>query len=117
MKQEIDLSRSTLIRDVYIVNEMQSFRGYVVVCDEMIAQVGKGDPEAELTGCATIIEGNGRLLLPGVIDTHVHFRDPGLTHKADMANRKPRRRCRWRDLVHRHAQHQTADGQHGSRGG
>lgn len=85
MKQEIDLSRSTLIRDVYIVNEMQSFRGYVVVCDEMIAQVGKGDPAAELTGCATIIEGNGRLLLPGVIDTHVHFRDPGLTHKADMA--------------------------------
>ena len=36
-------------------------------------------------GADTVVDGKGRLLLPGIIDTHVHFRDPGLTHKADMA--------------------------------
>ena len=64
---------------------MQSWHGYVVVCDDKIARVGKGDPETELMKCELVINGDGRLLLPGVIDTHVHFRDPGLTHKGDMA--------------------------------
>lgn len=81
----IDLSRSTLIHNADIVNEMKSWRGYVVVCGDTIARVGSGEPDPELMGCATVIDARGRLLLPGVIDTHVHFRDPGLTHKADMA--------------------------------
>ena len=79
------MSRAILIHNVYIVNEMQSWHGYVVVCDDKIARVGKGDPETELMKCELVINGDGRLLLPGVIDTHVHFRDPGLTHKGDMA--------------------------------
>ena len=85
MTQGVDLSRAILIHNVYIVNEMQSWHGYVVVCDDKIARVGKGDPETELMKCELVINGDGRLLLPGVIDTHVHFRDPGLTHKGDMA--------------------------------
>ena len=85
MTQGVDLSRAILIHNVYIVNEMQSWHGYVVVCDDKIARVGKGEPEAELMKCELVINGHGRLLLPGVIDTHVHFRDPGLTHKGDMA--------------------------------
>ena len=85
MTQGVDLSRAILIHNVYIVNEMQSWHGYVVVCDDKIASVGKGEPEAELMKCELVINGDGRLLLPGVIDTHVHFRDPGLTHKGDMA--------------------------------
>lgn len=85
MAQDIDFSRATLIRNVYIVNEMKSWHGYVVVCGDKIARVGTGDPDEELMNCETIVNGKGRLLLPGVIDTHVHFRDPGLTHKGDMA--------------------------------
>lgn len=74
-----------LIHNVYIVNEGRSFLGYVVIDGEMISVVGEGTPSDDLMECDMVVDGDGRLLLPGVIDTHVHFRDPGLTHKADMA--------------------------------
>ena len=35
---------------------------------------------------ATVIDGTGLWLLPGIIDDHVHFREPGLTHKGDIAS-------------------------------
>lgn len=76
----------TLIHNACIVNEGTSFLGYVAIRGEFIDKVAAGEPDAELIGGAsTVIDAAGRLLLPGVIDTHVHFRDPGLTHKADMA--------------------------------
>lgn len=78
-------TKTTLIHNVYIVNEGRSFHGYVTVKGEMITEVGEGIPDESLMRCDMVIDGSGRLLLPGVIDTHVHFRDPGLTHKADMA--------------------------------
>lgn len=54
--------------------------GWVLIDGERIAAVGKGAlPEAD-----ELIDAKGDLLMPGMIDTHVHFRDPGLTHKADM---------------------------------
>lgn len=34
----------------------------------------------------TIIDASGLLVLPGLVDAHVHFRDPGLTHKEDFAS-------------------------------
>lgn len=75
-----------LIHNAYIVNEGRSQRGFVAVDGPTISTVGYGDAPASLIdNSAEIIDGRGRLLLPGVIDTHVHFRDPGLTHKADMA--------------------------------
>lgn len=75
----------TLIHNVIIVNEGEARYGHVLVDGEFIARVGCGDPEPALFEGAEAIDGGGKLLLPGVIDTHVHFRDPGLTHKADMA--------------------------------
>ena len=76
----------TLIHNACIVNEGTSFLGYVAIRGEFIDKVAAGEPDAELIGAAsTVIDAAERLLLPGVIDTHVHFRDPGLTHKADMA--------------------------------
>lgn len=75
----------TLIYNVNIVNEGCVRYGYVLVDGELIAKVGEGEPDSELMGADTVVDGKGRLLLPGIIDTHVHFRDPGLTHKADMA--------------------------------
>lgn len=51
----------------------------VEIADERIVTIGKVSATD-----AEVIDATGLLLLPGVIDDHVHFRDPGLTHKADM---------------------------------
>ena len=74
----------TLIFNACIVNEGRKFNGYVVIDDEFIHEVGEGMP-AEVAEDTTKIDAEGALLLPGVIDTHVHFREPGLTHKASIA--------------------------------
>lgn len=72
----------TLIAKATIVNEGKSFVGYVVVDEDRIAYVGTEPPvEKEFD---EVIDAQGLYLLPGVIDEHVHFRDPGLTHKADI---------------------------------
>lgn len=77
------MNKKTLLHNVVIVNEGRKFLGYVAIEGEVIAAVGEGDPSPDMFDQAEVIDGRGRLLLPGVIDTHVHFRDPGLTHKAD----------------------------------
>ena len=70
-----------------IVNEGRRFQGYVVTEGEMIVEVGHGLPSPCMIEAADEdIDAEGGLILPGVIDDHVHFRDPGLTHKADMAS-------------------------------
>lgn len=71
-----------LIKNAIIINEGQSFKGSVLVKGDSIQSVfHEGDvlPADEDT-----IDAEGQFLLPGVIDDHVHMRDPGLTHKADM---------------------------------
>lgn len=74
--------RSFAITNALIVNEGQITEGTVVVRGEFIEQVlGKAD---QLPDFLEIIDAGGKLLLPGVIDCHVHFREPGLTHKADL---------------------------------
>ncbi|MDR3128843.1 MAG: dihydroorotase [Tannerellaceae bacterium] len=80
------MSRKKLIRNALIFNEGRAFEGSVRVEGARIVSVRAGrftedeKPEAE----CEVIEGEGLWLLPGVIDDHVHFRDPGLTHKGDM---------------------------------
>ena len=70
----------TLIKDAMVVNEGQVQRASVLIQNETIAGIFVSDaPSAD-----TVIDATGKWLLPGVIDDHVHFRDPGLTHKADM---------------------------------
>lgn len=72
---------TTLIHNAEVVSPAGIIKGgWVLIDGERIVAVGKGQlPEAD-----TVIDAAGDLLLPGMIDTHVHFRDPGLTHKADM---------------------------------
>lgn len=72
----------TLIKDAMVVNEGLVQRASVLIENETIAGIYLSDetPQAD-----TVINADGKWLLPGVIDDHVHFRDPGLTHKADMA--------------------------------
>ena len=73
----------TLIKNATVVNEDRMMRASVLIEGELIA--GIYPHFTEEIKADTVIDADGRLLLPGAIDDHVHFRDPGLTHKADMA--------------------------------
>ena len=70
------------ITNARLVNEGAVVDADVLVEGERIAKVGAGLPVPE---GATVIDADGRYLLPGMIDDQVHFREPGLTNKADMA--------------------------------
>lgn len=73
----------TLLHNATIVNEGQSIQGSVVIEGARIAEVLiNGKPLS--APCDRMIDATGCYLLPGIIDDHVHFRDPGLTHKADI---------------------------------
>ncbi len=74
-----------LIKNAFIVNEGTTCIGSVVIENEVIKEIlADGDEPAE--PCNETIDATGCYLLPGAIDAHVHFRDPGLTHKADIAS-------------------------------
>ena len=74
---------TTLIHQATIVNEGEQYVGSVLIEDNRIATILRG---TDITGITAdhIIDAKGKYLIPGCIDDHVHFRDPGLTHKADM---------------------------------
>src|SRR5690554_1475777 len=72
----------TLIKNATIVNEQKVFRGSVLIEGETIVQVSADDLSQNFLG--NIIDAEGQYLLPGMIDDQVHFREPGLTHKADI---------------------------------
>lgn len=71
-----------LIKNAKIVNENKTFTGDVLIENEIIKQVSK---EIQLDKNVTKINANGKYLIPGFIDDQVHFREPGLTHKANIA--------------------------------
>ncbi|MCR5678620.1 MAG: dihydroorotase [Prevotella sp.] len=73
----------TLIKGGRIVNEGKTFDGVMVIDGELIADVLPSEVPVDGTFDNTI-DATGCYILPGVIDSHVHFRDPGLTEKADM---------------------------------
>ena len=71
---------STLIRNAHLINEGQIFLADVFIQNGIIAQIGNSiDVKAD-----KIIDAKGKYLMPGVIDDQVHFREPGLTHKAEL---------------------------------
>ena len=72
-----------IIYNAQIINEGKRFKGYVVVEGSWIIAVGEGMP-AQID-FADFIDAQGGYLIPGVIDDQVHFREPGLTHKGDIA--------------------------------
>ncbi len=71
-----------LIKNGTLVNEGRTFAGWVLVRGGRIASIGEGDYTADFKG--ETIDARGRLVLPGVIDDQVHFREPGLTEKGDI---------------------------------
>ncbi|MBI9062648.1 MAG: dihydroorotase [Marinilabiliaceae bacterium] len=70
-----------LIKNATIINEGGKRTGSVLIKDDLIEKVIYDDtlPQAD-----EVIDATGKLLIPGAIDDQVHFREPGLTHKADM---------------------------------
>lgn len=74
-----------LIKNATIVNEGKKAKGSVLIVDEKIEGIYTGEEELPATSDTDqIIDATGMYLFPGVIDDHVHFREPGLTHKADI---------------------------------
>jgi dihydroorotase len=73
-----------IIINATLINEGETFIGGVIIENEIIKTVFKGNPEFIPEG--EIIDAIGKWLLPGVIDDHVHFREPGATDKADIAS-------------------------------
>ena len=71
-----------LIKGGTIINEGRSFKGDLIVDGEFISEICEG--EAPRGTYDEVVEASGCFVLPGVIDDHVHFREPGLTRKADI---------------------------------
>jgi len=71
-----------LITNAIIVNEGRRYPADVLIRGERIEKIA---PQITAHGNVEVIDAAGRLLLPGMIDDQVHFREPGLTHKGDLA--------------------------------
>ena len=72
---------SVLIKNANIVNEGKTFKGSVLIEDDKIKKISHSSINISST---TVIDAQGKYLLPGVIDDQVHFREPGLIHKAEI---------------------------------
>lgn len=76
------MHKSYLIKGARIVNEGEIFEGDVLIENGRIAKIDSSiGPK---NGNVTVIDAEGKFLLPGIIDDQVHFREPGLTHKGDI---------------------------------
>lgn len=65
------------LKNARVVTEATEFHGGVLVDGEKIAQVIEGVPEVS---AAQVVDLGGKVLMPGVVDDHVHFNEPGRTH-------------------------------------
>ena len=74
--------KAVLIKNANIVNEGRIFKGDVLVQDGRIAEVS--ETISAKSSDTKVIDADGSYLLPGMIDDQVHFREPGLTHKATI---------------------------------
>src|ERR1700679_163543 len=73
--------RNYLIKNISIVNEGKITKADLLLKSGRIEKIG---PRLQPAFAVTEINGDGKHLLPGVIDDQVHFREPGLTHKATI---------------------------------
>ena len=74
---------TTLITNARLVNEGRQFDGDLRIENGRIAAIGSG---LQARAGEKVVDAAGRWLLPGMIDDQVHFREPGLTHKGDIAS-------------------------------
>ncbi len=75
-----------LIKDAEIINEGLKFKGSLLINGELIERIFPHKVPSDFNfGEVEIIDASGFYLIPGVIDDQVHFREPGLTHKGEIA--------------------------------
>lgn len=72
------------IINALIVNEKQVFKGCITIKDGKIENIYKNHFDKKSFENYQIIDAEGNIVIPGIIDDQVHFREPGLTHKADI---------------------------------
>lgn len=72
----------TLIKNANIVNEGKTINADILIDGEFISKI---ESKISAPEGATVIDADGKYLVPGAIDDQVHFREPGLTHKANIA--------------------------------
>ena len=72
--------KQTILKNLNIVNEGNIVQADILIENGLIQKIGQIGEETT----ATVIDGAGKFVFPGIIDGQVHFRDPGLTHKADL---------------------------------
>lgn len=75
--------KGIVIKNAKIVNEGKIFDGDVLIEDDFIVEVGEN---ISVKPNYKVIDAEGNYLMPGAIDDQVHFREPGLTHKGDIAS-------------------------------
>ena len=76
-----------LFHNATVVNGGRRFHGFVAIKGELISAVGEGEPSPEMIeDSMETVDLKKKMIMPGVIDDQVHFREPGLTHKADMSS-------------------------------
>jgi dihydroorotase len=76
----LTMTERTIIKNISIVNEGRIHLADILIENGLIQKIGQ---IADISH-ATIIDGTGKYVFPGIIDGQVHFREPGLTHKADL---------------------------------
>ena len=69
-----------LIKNANIIDAYENFNGDILIIDGKISEIGKEINKTEVE----TIDAKGLTLMPAFIDTHAHFREPGLTHKEDI---------------------------------
>lgn len=73
----------TAIVGAHIVNEGSIVKGSVIIENGVVAGINE-ETAAPCGSCDKVVDATGCFILPGIIDSHVHFREPGLTSKADI---------------------------------
>lgn len=78
------MHRRIQIKNATIVNEGRQFVGSLLIDNDKIEEIMEGRDATPHIPADETVDAEGCYLLPGVIDEHVHFREPGMTHKADI---------------------------------
>src|SRR4030043_1108614 len=78
--------KDLLIKNAIIVNENEVFPGSLIIGNGKINRIIKGNNAEIPPSDYEIIDGTGKYLLPGIIDEHVHFREPVLPYKGDISS-------------------------------
>ena len=72
----------TVVKGGTIVNEGRCWAGSLMIDGDVLVNVAEGDIDEQAAD--RVVDATGCFVLPGIIDEHVHFREPGLTDKADI---------------------------------